>query len=194
MRSSDQATLARVLLSLVIVYLVIVRANPYITIALIAIAFITDGIDGYLAVREASHGSVGFLTYLKSAFGNAKAQSAVRTIKESISQTAPYGARIDVAGDRVAGVSFVVHGNVQGVGYRWLVKVSAERCGITGSVRNMPDGSVKISAYGDPGRLDMFKESISVDMPSGPSVMHMESVAIETRSGKIPEEFVIEPT
>ncbi len=106
MRSSDQATLARVLLSLVIVYLVIVRANPYITIALIAIAFITDGIDGYLAVREASHGSVGFLTYLKSAFGNAKAQSAVRTIKESISQTAPYGARIDVAGDRVIEYSF----------------------------------------------------------------------------------------
>lgn len=106
MRSSDQATLARVLLSLAIVYLVIVRANPFVTIALIAIAFVTDGVDGYLAVREASSGGVSFLTYLKSSLGNAKAQSIVRPIKEGISQTAPHGARIDVAGDRVIEYSF----------------------------------------------------------------------------------------
>ena len=96
----------RVLLSLLIVYLVIVKAPSYITIFLIAVAFLTDGVDGYLAVREASGGKIGFSTYLKSSLGDPKARKQVRSVKESIALTAPHGARMDVAGDRVIEYSF----------------------------------------------------------------------------------------
>ena len=38
------------------------------------------------------------------------------------------------------GICFVVHGRVQGVGFRWWTHREAERLGIGGTVRNRPDG------------------------------------------------------
>lgn len=99
-----------------------------------------------------------------------------------------------MAGTGIAGILLIVHGNVQGVGYRWLVRAVADRYGITGSVRNMPDGSVKVTAYGDRKRLESFTKSITVDMPFGPSVMHVESEDIRIGKIKIPDRFVIEAT
>lgn len=42
----------------------------------------------------------------------------------------------------------VVRGVVQGVGYRWSCVREAERAGVAGSVRNLPDGGVEIVAEG----------------------------------------------
>lgn len=41
-----------------------------------------------------------------------------------------------------------VHGEVQGVGFRWACDHEAERLGVAGWVRNLPDGAVEIVAEG----------------------------------------------
>ncbi|HEY5515563.1 MAG TPA: acylphosphatase [Pengzhenrongella sp.] len=45
-------------------------------------------------------------------------------------------------------VEIVVAGVVQGVAFRWQASVAAERLGVTGWVRNEPDGSVRCRAEG----------------------------------------------
>ncbi len=47
-------------------------------------------------------------------------------------------------------------GRVQGVGFRFFVDDCAEQAGVTGFVRNMPDGSVSIVAEGSDEALDRF--------------------------------------
>ena len=42
-----------------------------------------------------------------------------------------------------------VVGRVQGVGYRFFIEREAGRLGLSGWVRNMPDGSVELEAEGD---------------------------------------------
>ena len=106
MRSSDAATLVRVGLVFVIVYLIIAKIAPWLNVLLIAIAFATDWIDGYLAVREESGGAVGLVLYLSAALGNKKARARIAPIKANISKHAPHGPRMDVAGDRVMEYAF----------------------------------------------------------------------------------------
>jgi acylphosphatase len=48
----------------------------------------------------------------------------------------------------------VVKGEVQGVGFRWAVQRQAGQLGLTGYAENLPDGSVRVEAEGDPARLD----------------------------------------
>ena len=51
----------------------------------------------------------------------------------------------------------VVKGEVQGVGFRWAVQRQAGRLGLTGYAENLPDGSVRVEAEGDPDRLDQLE-------------------------------------
>ena len=51
-----------------------------------------------------------------------------------------------------------VSGRVQGVGYRFAACAEAQRLGITGWVRNLPDGDVEALACGDADRLLAFGE------------------------------------
>jgi len=44
----------------------------------------------------------------------------------------------------------VVHGRVQGVGFRWSTAAEAERVGVAGHVRNLPDGTVEAELEGAP--------------------------------------------
>jgi len=44
----------------------------------------------------------------------------------------------------------VVHGQVQGVGFRWWAAREADRLGVTGWVRNRPDGAVEALVEGEP--------------------------------------------
>lgn len=48
---------------------------------------------------------------------------------------------------------FRVYGRVQGVGFRWWTSRIANRLGLVGSVRNLPDGSVEVRAQGPPAAL-----------------------------------------
>lgn len=48
----------------------------------------------------------------------------------------------------------VVHGSVQGVGYRASLAAEAQRLGVTGWVRNRVDGSVEVLAVGSPDAVE----------------------------------------
>jgi acylphosphatase len=49
---------------------------------------------------------------------------------------------------------FVVHGRVQGVGYRWFAQHAASALGVRGWVRNRDDGTVEVHAQGNGAQLD----------------------------------------
>jgi acylphosphatase len=57
--------------------------------------------------------------------------------------------------DRVR-VRAVVRGRVQGVGFRYSARSKAEKLGIAGFARNLPDGSVELEAEGNPGAVEEF--------------------------------------
>jgi acylphosphatase len=67
-------------------------------------------------------------------------------------------------------------GVVQGVGFRWFVRERARRLGLTGWVRNLPDGSVEVAASGDPGQIDLLRAEL-LRGPSGSSVDRLEEIA-----------------
>src|SRR4051794_8262622 len=48
---------------------------------------------------------------------------------------------------------YLVHGRVQGVGFRWFVQKQAERLGLKGYTRNLDDGSVEVYAIGSEADL-----------------------------------------
>lgn len=49
-------------------------------------------------------------------------------------------------------------GHVQGVGYRFFARETANQFGITGYVRNLPDGSVEVLAESEEDVLKEFLE------------------------------------
>ena len=51
----------------------------------------------------------------------------------------------------------VIKGEVQGVGFRWAVQRQAVQLGLTGYAENLPDGTVRVEAEGDPDRLDLLE-------------------------------------
>lgn len=53
----------------------------------------------------------------------------------------------------------IVHGNVQGVGFRATVAQHALRLGLVGTARNLPDGTVEIFAQGKSEAINqLFQE------------------------------------
>ena len=55
-------------------------------------------------------------------------------------------------------ISIIVRGKVQGVFYRQSTKEKANELNVTGTVRNLPDGSVYILATGDSEQLNALVE------------------------------------
>lgn len=48
----------------------------------------------------------------------------------------------------------VVHGRVQGVGFRWSTRREAERRGLSGYARNLDDGTVEVEFEGPAATVD----------------------------------------
>ena len=49
---------------------------------------------------------------------------------------------------------YLVHGRVQGVGFRWFVQKAAVDLGLAGYARNLDDGRVEVYAIGPAEKLD----------------------------------------
>jgi Acylphosphatases len=69
----------------------------------------------------------------------------------------------------------VVEGHVQGVGFRYFVKETAERLQLTGWVRNRYDGSVEVAAEGNTAHLQALLDALHV----GPSRSIVTDVRFE---------------
>jgi len=69
-----------------------------------------------------------------------------------------------------------IAGRVQGVGYRHAARTNARYLGITGFVKNLPDGSVYIEAEGNRNQLDEFVNWCR----KGPGFGHVDNVKIDT--------------
>jgi acylphosphatase len=55
---------------------------------------------------------------------------------------------------------FLVRGRVQGVGYRYFTQRVAQRLGVNGFVRNLPNGDVEVHAEASGSTLNAFKQEL----------------------------------
>ena len=78
----------------------------------------------------------------------------------------------------MAAQRFIIHGEVQGVGYRYFTLREAEALGLTGYVRNLPDGTVEVVAEGSAERLRGLEARLT-DGPPFAGVTSVERVAVE---------------
>ncbi len=68
-----------------------------------------------------------------------------------------------------------VRGLVQGVNFRWYTQRRASELGLSGYVRNLPDGSVELVAEGNRAALESLLDFVRV----GPSAAIVEDVETE---------------
>ena len=83
----------------------------------------------------------------------------------------------------------IVIGQVQGVGFRFFVKRHADMLGLTGYVRNLPEGQLDVVAEGNPEDLDQLTKLLELG-PSG-AVVYDVTVDRGPGTGEFPE-FLIE--
>lgn len=68
----------------------------------------------------------------------------------------------------------LVHGQVQGVGFRYMAVNIARKYEITGKVKNLMDGNVYIEAFGKEAELENFIKEIK----ASPFPSHVADVEI----------------
>ena len=69
----------------------------------------------------------------------------------------------------------IVHGMVQGVGFRYFVQQAGTEYGLTGNTRNCPDGTVEIIVEGNSKKIADFLKKVG----RGPALSSVERVEIE---------------
>jgi len=74
----------------------------------------------------------------------------------------------------------IVVGRVQGVGFRWFTKETAESLGLTGWVMNREDGSVEAEAEGTSAALDEFVQKIRTGNPHA-TVSEIKTKTVATK-------------
>jgi acylphosphatase len=76
---------------------------------------------------------------------------------------------------------YLISGRVQGVAFRHYAVREAERLGISGTVRNLPDDSVEVFAQGEEAEMSQFEAFLHV----GPSSARVDKVVKEVVDVKI---------
>ncbi len=75
--------------------------------------------------------------------------------------------------EETARLRAIVRGRVQGVGFRYFVERNARELGLTGWVRNLPDGSsVEVEAEGERAKL----EELLARLHQGPRMAAVDKV------------------
>jgi acylphosphatase len=85
---------------------------------------------------------------------------------------------------------FLISGRVQGVGYRDWCRQEAERRGLTGTVRNLPDGRVEVVIVGDADATDAMLEACR----EGPPAARVDSIGLDAVDDPPVTGFVVLPT
>jgi len=75
------------------------------------------------------------------------------------------------------GVRLIAKGRVQGVGFRWFVVQNANKLGVVGYVKNLPNGDVEIEAEGERGQL----EELIKHVKAGPTFGRVSDLSVEWR-------------
>lgn len=70
----------------------------------------------------------------------------------------------------------LVRGRVQGIGFRWFVRVQARRLQLAGWVANRPDGTVELAASGEQEKLDELRRQVTRG-PDGADVTALDELA-----------------
>lgn len=78
----------------------------------------------------------------------------------------------------MAEAGYRVTGRVQGVGFRWWTRSLATGLGLTGAVRNLPDGSVVVHARGTDDQLRDLRARLA-EGPPGARVSAVEPLPFE---------------
>lgn len=65
-----------------------------------------------------------------------------------------------------------VKGMVQGVGFRYYTQRAANRLGVRGWVRNLPDGNVEVEVEADRDTLERFIE----ELEAGPTFARVDEI------------------
>ncbi len=79
---------------------------------------------------------------------------------------------------QIAAVHLIVHGYVQGVGFRYFTQRQALQLGLTGWVRNRRDGTVEVWAEGPRHALDALIRAVR----RGPSMSRVRAVNVTWQS------------
>jgi len=79
----------------------------------------------------------------------------------------------------------IVEGTVQGTGYRALVKNYANRRGLNGLVRNLPDGKVEVFLEGTKENIEQLAKDINMKgSPSNPLSLNVENLTVNWENEK----------
>lgn len=88
------------------------------------------------------------------------------------------------------GLHAYISGRVQGVFYRAHTIETAKALGLTGWVRNLPDGRVEVKAFGESMLLDKFKQWLH----QGPINAKVDKVESKEIPWQVHQTFKMEPT
>ncbi len=80
-----------------------------------------------------------------------------------------------------------VSGRVQGVGFRWWTQKKGNELGVSGTVRNLPDGRVEVHAAGSVGEMSQLRELLA----KGPRSASVRSVEEFVSSTELPPAFEV---
>ena len=86
--------------------------------------------------------------------------------------------------------AFRVFGRVQGVYFRHSTRMEAERLGIRGIARNLPDGSVEVFAQGETVAVQALRQWLHLGPPQA-RVDSVEEIKLDSAALELPPKFQV---